>query len=564
MKQPATTDTPSVKAQNPTIITTISAIIVALIVMWGCWWYLSSTPLQTKDHFSFGSIASLGLQGFYDAETDTEWRGYRWTNGAATLDLDVQGDGGHILALTLAAPQPDATTVPVTLTLNQQPLATFDISQSRRHYLVLAPAEAVSRGSNQLGINSPTFQVTGNPHDLRKLGVVAFDLEWQATQFPAWMLPTQAVALAITAALLFVCLQRAGIPWLFNLITIILFLAISISMRHSDVRFLYRWHALLSTGGIAALLGLSTLVLQPQPTPLVLPWRQWFQHHWQALVGYTVLTGIMLYQILQNFTTAIPGYHGDAYEYLWKFQVFSDYLINKHQTPTFFSWLMYPEGFELANSEITTANTLLGVPLTWLFGPTVSFNILVLISAISSGFLTYLLACRLGVSRLAAWVGAIAFAFAIRRTQQMMGHMPLMPTQYLVLALYGLEGMISRRRTWDAFLTGMGLALTTWASLYYGVTFIFIYGWLCPLTDWVAQCCALPDQYVAHIVVQHCRLWRTDDPVPTTLSGTAIFRNVSQAPTHPPPDTQSLSARVSLRQPLPPDLGPMDGPVLPP
>ncbi|HMQ32330.1 MAG TPA: hypothetical protein PKD53_16480, partial [Chloroflexaceae bacterium] len=225
----------------------------------------------------------------------------------------------------------------------------------------------------------------------------------------------------------------------------------------------------------------ALLVARPGPGDGPLPWRRWLRLHWPAMAGFVALTALMLWPLLPRLATHVPGHPGDAFEYVWKLELFSEQLLDRRQSPTFVPELMHPAGFELAHSEMTPANTLLGLPLTRLFGPIASYNLLNLASYVLSGFFCYLLIHRLGARRLAAFVGAIAFAFAVRRFYHLRGHLPLMPTQFLPLALYGLEGLLTRRRSWDAYVAAVGLALATWASLYYGTTFALFMAAYVPL-----------------------------------------------------------------------------------
>lgn len=452
-------------------------LLLLMMITALCWMYLRASPLNSAHVVSLGAVASVGLAGFHEAETTDEGRGMRWTDGAGRLELPAQGIAAHILAVTVSAPRPEAAPVPVSLRIDGAPLGQLDVSQGERRYLLLAPAAAVGWGERTLAIDSPSF--TPGAGDRRTLGVVVFELSWRSVEAPGWLPVAQALAIGGATTALYLLLRRGGIPLWARLITMTLFVAILVSMRHTDPRFAHRLSALGLTIALGLLILAALLVVRPQPGDGRLPWRAWLRLHWPALLGFVVLTALMQLPVLARLTTAIPGHPGDAFEYLWKLQLFSDSLVDLHRSPIFLPELMYPAGFELASSEITPANTLLGLPLTRLFGPIVSFNLLSLASYVLSGFFTYLLIHRLGARRLAAFVGAIVFAFTVRRFFQMYaGHLPLMPTQYLALALYGLEGLLTRRRSWDGFVTALGLALATWASLYFGTTFaLFMAGY---------------------------------------------------------------------------------------
>jgi hypothetical protein len=100
----------------------------------------------------------------------------------------------------------------------------------------------------------------------------------------------------------------------------------------------------------------------------------------------------------------------------------------------------------------------------------VSYNLLMLNSFVLTGFCAYLLAHRLGARRGAAFVAGLIFAYSLRRYYHAPGHFGMMGTQWLALALYGWEGVLTRRRAWDGFVCGMGLAMASWCTLHYGST----------------------------------------------------------------------------------------------
>jgi hypothetical protein len=463
--------------------------VVALyryITLWlalalACAWYLAGSPLHSTERLPLGGISGVRLAGFSAAETSDEGRGFRWTEGDATVRLAAQGAGAHIVRLTLSAPRPLAAPVPASVTLNDRALAVIDLGQTPRRLQLLAPPDAIRWRDNELGLSSPLFRTPAMERgdDLRAgLGLVVFEAGWRSLAPAHWIVAAQATAIAAAATALAALLRRAAIPPLPTVAALALFLAIQLAMRHSDPRFAQRLSALALSLGLALAALAAALLVRPQPGDTGhLPWRPWLRTHWPAFAGFVALTALMQMPLLPRLATQIPGHPGDAFEYVWKLQIFSDYLLERRQSPAFLPDLLYPEGLELAVSEMTPANTLLGLPLTALFGPVAAFNLLNLLSYLLSACCAYLLAHRLGAPRLAAWVGAIVFAFTLRRFFQMhAGHLPLMPTQYLPLALYGLEGLLTRRRSWDAFVAALGLALAAWASLYYGVALALFMG----------------------------------------------------------------------------------------
>lgn len=455
-----------------------AALAVFLAVFAACGWYLGLAPLDMTDSFSPGAVSSFRLKGFHSAETDEAGQGFRWTDGSATLPLEAQGPGAHLIELTLSAPRPTPQVVSATLELDGKGLQSLQLTGASRRYTVLVPRGWSGWGDDRLTIRSEVYEKRA-PGDHRTLGVVVSSVAWRGLEPPGWLAVAQGAVIAAAAALLYLLLARAGIPLGPRLVALALTVAILVTMRHSDLRVAYRLNALRLTGGLALVAGAALAVARPQPGDGPLPWRAWLRLHWPALAGFIALTCLMHALLFINLGTYIYGNSGDALEYVWKLQLFNDYVVDRHQSPTFLPNLMYPEGFELACSEITPANTLLGIPLTRLWGPVASYNLLLLASYALAGFFAYLLVHRLGARRLAAFVGGIVFAFAIRHFfHATAGHLNLATVQYIPLAIYGLEGLIRRRRNWDAFVAALGLGLAAWASLYYAVTLgLFLVGY---------------------------------------------------------------------------------------
>ncbi len=446
-------------------------LLVMVIVGLVSWAYLGLVPLEVSQTTLAGNLTSLEQQGLYPPEATPDGESFRWSSTASRVELQALGSGAHILNLRLSAPHPGQVDVPVTLQLNAGTPLTITLDEQVRDLSLLTSAEDVVIGDNELLITSATFSPTEYNSQSRQLGVVLFELGWERAAAVPWLLPLQILSIAGSAGLLWLLLVRAGIPSLPSLASVALYVVILIATRHSDTRFVYRWHAIIVSLGLGVCFGLGALLIRPGSPERLAPVRDWLRLHWAAFVGYLGVTLLMLAPMLPNFTTDIASVPGDSYQFIWNMQWWNDALLKEHVTPTFVPQLMYPGGFELAFSEMTPAHTLLGIPTTWLFGAVTSYNLLVFGSYVLSGFFTYLLAQRLGARRSAAFVAGLIFAFTVRRFyQHNAGHLNLMSTQWIPLTLYGWEGLLTRKRRWDGFVAGMGLALTTWATWYYGTT----------------------------------------------------------------------------------------------
>jgi len=176
----------------------------------------------------------------------------------------------------------------------------------------------------------------------------------------------------------------------------------------------------------------------------------------------------MLYPLLLDFSSKLPAFGGDIYEYVWKLWWFKHSLLETGQSPWVVPNIYYPFGYLLAYGEITAANTILGLPLTLAFGEVITFNLLLLMSTILSGFTMFLLAREVTGNFWAGLLAGVIYAFAPFRFPQM-SHLNILTTQWLPLIFYFLERFERTRKPVFGLAAGLAFGLNALASWYYAV-----------------------------------------------------------------------------------------------
>lgn len=192
--------------------------------------------------------------------------------------------------------------------------------------------------------------------------------------------------------------------------------------------------------------------------------------HGLVLVTYVLLTAILTWPLVVHFDSAVLGPPGDNLEYVWKMWWFKNALLDNKTSPLFNPHVFYPYGYPVALSETTMVHTVLGLPITALWGEVVAYNTMVYASFVLSGYGLFLLLRQLGCGFLGGLVGGTAFAFCPYRLSHLgAGHLPLMGTGWIPLLFLSLERLI-RRPSWRWGM-GVGLfyALMALSSWYYGL-----------------------------------------------------------------------------------------------
>mgnify|MGYP005845936291 CR=1 FL=1 len=187
------------------------------------------------------------------------------------------------------------------------------------------------------------------------------------------------------------------------------------------------------------------------------------------VVGLFVLaTLVMTYPVAFVLGSRLPGWPGDVHEYVWKLWYVEHALVEQGQLPLFAPEIFHPYGLDLLRgTELTATATVLGLPLTMLFGAETSYTLQALASFVLTGLGVALIVRNLTGSWLAGAVAGLAFAFSDYRMQRLGGHLNLIQTQWPVLAFYFAERWLQSKSPRQAALAGAMVVLTAYATVQY-------------------------------------------------------------------------------------------------
>jgi len=189
-----------------------------------------------------------------------------------------------------------------------------------------------------------------------------------------------------------------------------------------------------------------------------------------VLCLFIALTALLTWPMVARWSSAVLGPPGDNLEYVWKMWWLKEAVVTRGISPFFNPDVFYPYGYPVALSETTLTHTLLGLPLTVLWGETAAYNAMMFASFVVSGYALYRLLRELGVGAYGGIVGGIAFAFCPYRLSHLgAGHLPLMGTGWIALLFMALERLIKRPSLGRGLLAGLFYALIALSSWYYAV-----------------------------------------------------------------------------------------------
>ncbi len=196
--------------------------------------------------------------------------------------------------------------------------------------------------------------------------------------------------------------------------------------------------------------------------------RKLLFQHTGAAVFFLLLAVAVSWPLILHIRDRVPGWYiADNYEYLWKMWWFKHAIVDLHISPLFAPNILFPQGFPLAFAEITPLHTLIGLPLTLIFGEIATYNLFALSSFVLAGWAAYLLVFKWTGYPWAALLAGVLFVLNPYHVVRYGGILPLMSIEGLPVFLLGVEKWLSSRRFIWIVLASLGYLLAAWASIYY-------------------------------------------------------------------------------------------------
>ncbi|MEI7556476.1 hypothetical protein [Candidatus Chlorohelix sp.] len=203
----------------------------------------------------------------------------------------------------------------------------------------------------------------------------------------------------------------------------------------------------------------------------------WFRH---AIPFGLYLLGaiIFTYPLVLNLGSRIISTPGsDGWQNLWHLWWVKHSLIDLRALPYYTEMLYYPQRIDLLLDPLNVTTGTLSIPLQYLFGLVVTFNIWVLLAITLAGYCTYLLAGYLSNNYSAAIIAGFIFAFSpIISLWLNLGQLELLSAFWLPLfALLYLKTLKGKGR-WQGYagftaFSFVLMSLTSWYFTYYGLIF---------------------------------------------------------------------------------------------
>ncbi len=463
---------------------TIAALLLPGLLLLVVW----SGRLATLAPLSWGvDDPAWRGDGFYPAEAGEGGVRFRWSRPAAGVLVPALA-ARQTVTLEMTAPRPDGVAAPTGVRLEANgSTVPLTFAPGWATYTITAPSQIGLENAVALvaGTYDDSF-VPGAGDSRRLTAAVRRVTVAPAPDVGGWPLPAPlpGVGLLLLPALAWALARRWREGWALGIAAGVAVVAgIGIAMLPAPFlpTALLVVGVILLLGGAVAYAGVWTWL----EGGLARRWSPAFE-----VLGLIVVFGGLAvaatWPLATQWTTALPGWPGDNYAFLYKIWWVETALrtgANLFNDPNVFA----PFGFNFGRGEPTLPNTIPGALVALGAGPVAGYNAVLLAGFVLSGLGTYGLARTVGANRPAALLAGIVFMLAPYRLAQAAGHLQIAATQWLPCTLLFAERTLRRPRWRDATLLGLCYGLTVLTAWYYALIGGLLLGGYVVLRGWTLR-----------------------------------------------------------------------------
>jgi hypothetical protein len=183
----------------------------------------------------------------------------------------------------------------------------------------------------------------------------------------------------------------------------------------------------------------------------------------------------MTWPLVKVMSDTIVGQVGDNIYFIWMIGWIKRAIFDLHVNPFDVWFLNYPEGWNMAYTEITPIQLLIALPFSFINGPTFAYNATMMLTFVLAGLAMYLWIHYLTGKGSAGLIAGTAYAFIpYHFAHFLIGHLNLSGIQWFPLYFWGYFELLHRMRfpgsgalRKPAILAGISLGLIGWTGQYY-------------------------------------------------------------------------------------------------
>jgi hypothetical protein len=182
-----------------------------------------------------------------------------------------------------------------------------------------------------------------------------------------------------------------------------------------------------------------------------------------VLTAHTALVILFAHKSLTHLTTQLIGVAGDSAQFAWGV-TYTPWALAQGHTPLLTSLVEAPAGVNLMWNTSTPLLGILGAPVTFLGGPVLGYNLILLTVLVANCFSCYIALRRFAPNRLPRFAASLFYGFSPYLVPHANGHLNLTSILFVPVLLVLLHELLIRRR-WGTVKLGLALGVTLGAQL---------------------------------------------------------------------------------------------------
>lgn len=171
--------------------------------------------------------------------------------------------------------------------------------------------------------------------------------------------------------------------------------------------------------------------------------------------------------------STLLGYAGDNYQHAWFLWHFA-HAASHAENPFYTHLIYYPNRVNLAWSTTDPLAGTLALPLSLVAGPTLAYNLSLILQLALAAFFARLLCLRICRNETAALLGGVIFGFSPFLLAQALGHLSLVTAFPIPLFVLALDAVLGEQNPSWKLGIGLGFALLLTAFAHYNYTVLCV------------------------------------------------------------------------------------------
>lgn len=199
------------------------------------------------------------------------------------------------------------------------------------------------------------------------------------------------------------------------------------------------------------------------------------KHGLLVIFLYSIISIILTYPLIANFSSSIAGGGGDLFAFVWNQWWVKYSIFELNQNPYFTDYITFPFNTPLILYALTLTNSLIALLLGMFFNPIISFNLLFIFTLVLAALGMYLLADYLFKNRYISFLSGLFFVFNSYVYDKInAGFFNYISIYFIPFFILFLFKLFNEKKYRNSFIAGILLTFSIYNDFHYTVGLLIL------------------------------------------------------------------------------------------